>query len=129
MSRQSDDPIARIRATIAAIPRGSVASYGEIAERAGLPGRARMVGRVLGDTPADAPLPWHRVLRASGEFAFPRGSKPAREQQRRLQAEGVEVTNGRVSIGRFGWGRNLDAELWGAPGPIPPPARKRRTPA
>jgi len=124
MSRQAEDPIDAIRATVAAIPRGSVASYGEIAERAGLPGRARLVGKVLGDTPTDAPLPWYRVLRSSGQFAFPKGSKSFREQQRRLQAEGVSVTNGRVSLARFGWGRNLDAELWGAPAP-PPPRKKR----
>jgi methylated-DNA-protein-cysteine methyltransferase-like protein len=123
MSRQAEDPIDAIRATVAAIPRGSVASYGEIAARAGLPGRARLVGKVLGDTPAAAPLPWHRVLRSSGQFAFPKGSKPYREQQRRLQAEGVTVTNGRVALARFGWGRNLDAEMWGMP---PPPPRRKK---
>jgi methylated-DNA-protein-cysteine methyltransferase-like protein len=116
-----DDPIVRIYATVAAIPRGRVASYGEIAVRAGLPGRARLVGRALRETPADTQLPWHRVLRASGEFAFPRGSKSYREQQRRLQAEGVTVLRGRVPLARFGWGRDLDAELW-AP---PPGARKK----
>jgi methylated-DNA-protein-cysteine methyltransferase-like protein len=122
MPRQSelpDDPIAAIRATVAAIPRGRVASYGEVAHRAGLPGRARLVGRVLGDTPAEAPLPWHRVLRSSGEFAFPRGSRAFREQQRRLAAEGVDTARGRVDLARYGWGRDLDAELWGAPPPAP----------
>lgn len=122
MPRQlDDDPIARIRATVAAIPRGRVASYGEVAQRAGLPGRARMVGRVLRDAPADTPLPWHRVLRASGQFAFPPGSKAFREQGRRLLAEGVGVLRGRVALARFGWGRDLDAELW-----APPLASRRR---
>lgn len=111
----NDDPMARIRATVAAIPRGRVASYGEIAQRAGLPGRARLVGRVLRETPADTPLPWHRVLRSNGEFAFPKGSKNHREQQRRLEAEAVSVLRGRVAIARFGWGRDLDAELWAPP--------------
>lgn len=119
-----DDPIARIHATVAAIPRGRVASYGEIAVRAGLPGRARLVGRALRETPAGTPLPWHRVLRASGEFAFPRGSKAFREQQRRLEAEGVNVQRGRVALARFGWGRDLDVELW-----APPPSPNRRTKA
>ena len=45
---------AAIRSVIAAIPRGSVTSYGEIATRAGLPGRARLVGRVLADAGAGA---------------------------------------------------------------------------
>jgi methylated-DNA-protein-cysteine methyltransferase-like protein len=117
-----DDPIARIHATVAAIPRGRVASYGEIAVRAGLPGRARLVGRALRETPAGTQLPWHRVLRASGEFAFPRGSKAFREQQRRLEAEGVNVLRGRVALASFGWGRDVDAELW-----APPLAPNRRT--
>jgi methylated-DNA-protein-cysteine methyltransferase-like protein len=101
-----------IRRAVAAIPRGCVASYGEIAARAGLAGRARLVGRVLGDAGADAKLPWHRVLRADGRFAFPPGSRGFREQRARLLGEGVVVGNGRVDLARYGWGRNLDAEIW-----------------
>jgi methylated-DNA-protein-cysteine methyltransferase-like protein len=101
-----------IRRVVAAIPRGRVASYGEIAARAGLPGRARMVGRVLGDAGAEAKLPWHRVLRSDGRFAFAPGSRGFREQRARLIEEGVVVADGRVDLMRFGWQRNLDAELW-----------------
>lgn len=101
-----------IRRVIAAIPRGCVVSYGEIAARAGLPGRARLVGRVLGDAGAGAKLPWHRVLRSDGRFAFAPGSRAFREQRARLIEEGVVVANGRVELARFGWQRNLDAELW-----------------
>lgn len=103
---------AAIRRTVAAIPRGCVASYGEVAARAGLPGRARLVGRVLGDAGAEAKLPWHRVLRSDGKIALPAGSRGHREQRQRLLAEGVIVANGRVDLARFGWQRNLDAELW-----------------
>src|SRR6478736_5331427 len=88
---------AAIRRVIAAIPRGKVTSYGEIAVRAGLPGRARLVGR---------------VLRSNGRFAFAPGSRGFREQRARLLEEGVAVVAGRVDIARFGWQRNLDAELW-----------------
>ena len=101
-----------IRRTVAAIPRGCVASYGEIAARAGLAGRARLVGKVLGDAGAAAKLPWHRVLRSDGRFAFPPGSRGFREQRARLLEEGVAVIAGRVDLARFGWGRNLDAEIW-----------------
>ena len=101
-----------IRRVVAAIPRGCVASYGEIAARAGLAGRARLVGKVLGDAGADAKLPWHRVLRSDGRFAFSPGSQAFREQRARLIGEGVVVANGRVNLARFGWGRNLDAEIW-----------------
>ena len=103
---------AAIRRAIAAIPHGCVASYGEIAARAGLPRRARLVGRVLRDAGDAAQLPWHRVLRADGRIAFPAGSRGYREQRARLLDEGVRVVSGRVDLNRFGWQRNLDAELW-----------------
>jgi methylated-DNA-protein-cysteine methyltransferase-like protein len=103
---------AAILRTIAAIPRGRVASYGEIAARAGLPGRARLVGRILGEY-SGLKLPWQRVLRSDGRIAFPAGSRGYREQRARLLEEGVAVTRGRVDIKRFGWQRNVDAEIWG----------------
>ncbi len=109
------DRNARIDAAIAAIPPGRVASYGAIAARAGLPGRARLVGRLLGEVPAGLSLPWFRVLRASGQIAMPPGSRGFREQSRRLRAEGVEVRNGRVPLARFGLDANLDRDLWGLP--------------
>jgi methylated-DNA-protein-cysteine methyltransferase-like protein len=102
-----------IRRTIASIPRGCVASYGEIADRAGLPRRARLVGRVLRETPEDVGLPWFRVLRADGRIAFPPGSRSFRDQVRRLAADGVLVRNGRVDLALHGWERDLDGLLWG----------------
>jgi methylated-DNA-protein-cysteine methyltransferase-like protein len=106
---------ARVYAAIAAIPRGRVASYGAIAARAGLPGRARLVGKLLGQTPPDMTLPWHRVLRASGQVALPPGSRGFREQCRLLRAEGIEVKDGRVPLSRFGLDADLDRALWGLP--------------
>ncbi|MFT3792839.1 MAG: MGMT family protein [Rudaea sp.] len=103
---------AAIVRTIRAIPPGRVASYGEIAARAGLPRHARLVGRVLGDAGADAKLPWHRVLRSDGRFAFQPGSRAFREQRARLIGEGVAVKAGRVDLARFGWQCDLDAEIW-----------------
>lgn len=110
------DPSAILRA-IGSIPEGSVASYGELAARAGLPGRARLVGRILHDM-SDAKLPWHRVLRSDGRIAFPPGSRSFREQVRRLAGEGVLVVRGRVDLSRHGWDRNLDAALWAPPVPM-----------
>ncbi|MEO8801914.1 MAG: MGMT family protein [Rudaea sp.] len=103
---------AAIVRTIAAIPSGRVASYGEIAQRAGLPRRARLVGRVLRGADPRLKLPWHRVLRADGRIAFAVGSKGFREQRERLVVEGVVVVKGRVDLVRFGWQRDLDAQLW-----------------
>ncbi len=111
------DPAAILRA-IRSIPEGCVASYGELAARAGLPGRARMVGRILAEMP-DEKLPWHRVLRSDGRIAFPPGSRSFREQVRRLAGEGIVVVRGRVDLSRHGWDRNLDAALW-----APPAAKK-----
>lgn len=103
-------PEDRILAAIRAIPRGQVAGYGEVAHRAGLPGRARLAARILSQND-DPTLPWHRVLRSDGRIAFPEGSKAWREQSRRLRAEGVNVENGRVKRTRPA--DDLDAALWG----------------
>jgi methylated-DNA-protein-cysteine methyltransferase related protein len=111
-----------IHDAIAAIPPGRVASYGEIAARAGLPGRARLVGRLLREAGEAAALPWHRVLRANGTLAFAPRSRAFLEQKRRLAAEGVSLRGNRVDLPRFGWQRDLDAELWAPPAP---PARRR----
>ncbi len=104
---------AAIRRVVAAVPPGCVASYGEIAARAGLPRRARLVGRVLAEAPDALGLPWFRVLRADGHLAFRPGSADFREQVRRLEAEGVEVRKGRVDRSRYGWSQDLDRTLWG----------------
>jgi methylated-DNA-protein-cysteine methyltransferase related protein len=81
---------------IAAIPRGRVATYGEVARAAGLPGRARQSAYALRMAPAQLHLPWHRVLGAGGRIVFAPGSAAFREQARRLRSEGVRVREGRV---------------------------------
>ncbi|HCB17956.1 MAG TPA: cysteine methyltransferase, partial [Alteromonas sp.] len=63
-------PAERIWHTVGLIPEGNVASYGKIADLAGLPGRARYVGYCLRNVPASLKLPWHRVLRSNGQIAF-----------------------------------------------------------
>lgn len=108
------DAAQRIYAAIRAIPAGEVAGYGEVARRAGLPGRARLVARLL-STGAEAGLPWHRVLRSDGRIAFPEGSEGWREQSARLRAEGVLVEQGRVK-GLARRRPSLDEALWGPRG-------------
>ena len=106
----ADPPAAdRILAAIRAVPRGSVAGYGHIARRAGLPGRARLVARILGQN-EDPGLPWHRILRSDGRIAFPAGSPGFEEQARRLRTEGIEVRNGRVRMPESD--ESLDAAMW-----------------
>ena len=100
----------RILAAIRAVPRGQVAGYGHIARRAGLPGRARLVAKILAGN-EDPGLPWHRILRSDGRIAFPEGSRGWREQSQRLRAEGVAVERGRVRMPAAD--ASLDAMIWG----------------
>lgn len=96
----------RIWRVVRAVPRGRVASYAQVAYEAGLPGRARMVGRALADAGASAKLPWHRVINAQGRIALPRSSTAYVEQKSRLVAEGVIFEAGdRVSFAKYGWKR------------------------
>jgi len=89
----------RILAVIRAIRRGRVASYGEVARRAGLSGRARLVGFVLRTCPLADGVPWHRVVCASGRIAV-RSVAAMRRQRALLVAEGVRVSaSGRIEDG------------------------------
>lgn len=98
-----------ILAAVRAVPPGQVAGYGGIARRAGFPGRARLVARILSGND-DPKLPWHRILRSDGRIAFPPDSPGFTEQSQRLRAEGVDVHNGRVRMPRDD--DSLDAALW-----------------
>lgn len=103
----ANDNNQRIWQTVLAIPEGKVASYGQIADLAGLPGRARMVGKALGRAPDSLQLPWFRVVRSSGEIAFPRDSDAARRQTRLLEQDEVPVKNNRVRLKEYGWKPDL----------------------
>lgn len=95
---------ARVRATVDSIPRGKVATYGQVALEAGLPGRARMVGRLMRELPRGSGLPWHRVVNAAGKSSLDPRSRSGREQLARLEREGVEVSaSGRIDLALHGW--------------------------
>jgi methylated-DNA-protein-cysteine methyltransferase-like protein len=84
------------------IPRGRVATYGDVATAAGLEGHARQVGYALHDLPSGSNVPWHRVINAKGEISI-RSAGDSHELQRLLlEAEGVEFDlAGRVDLKRF----------------------------
>ena len=105
---------AAIRRAVRAIKRGTFASYGEVARRAGLPGRARLVGQVLRESGDEERLPWHRVTGAGGRIAFPAGSANARKQLRLLAARRCEdARQSRAGAAHAGVAtRSLDALLW-----------------
>jgi len=94
----------RIYKIVRQIPRGRVATYGQIAELAGLEGHARQVGYALHSLPDNLKLPWHRVINARGEVS-PRTGGDSHELQRKLlEAEGVKFDGkGRVDLERFAW--------------------------
>ena len=117
MAGNADDAVKAILAVVARIPRGRVTTYGSVAARAGLPGRARLVGKVLRELPTGKRVPWHRVIAAAGRIALPASSPSRQRQIERLQREGVFVVHGRVDMERHGWsaaaGDDLDRLLWG----------------
>jgi methylated-DNA-protein-cysteine methyltransferase-like protein len=102
----------RIWETIQDIPPGCVASYGQIAEIAGVPRGARQVGYALRHTPEGLELPWHRVVQSSGKSAFDPNSRAFGTQRDRLADEGVVVLKGRVNMSRYRWEPDLDELLW-----------------
>ncbi|MFG0252467.1 MAG: MGMT family protein [Phycisphaerales bacterium JB038] len=93
----------RIYAVVRRIPRGKVATYGQVAELAGLAGHARQVGYALHATPEDVDIPWHRVINAKGEISL--GDRFGKNEQRRLlEAEGVVFNEqGRISLRTHRW--------------------------
>ncbi|MDZ7768110.1 MAG: MGMT family protein [Woeseiaceae bacterium] len=106
------DRAARIIATVRDIPPGRVASYGQVAELAGIPRGARQVGAALRQLPAGHDVPWHRVITASGRLAFDADSESWHRQKDRLAAEGIALVGGRVSMVRYRWQPDLDELLW-----------------
>lgn len=93
----------RIWQIIQAIPEGKVASYGQVANQAGLVNAARMVGNVLRQLPAGSKLPWHRVVNAQGKISLPLNSEAYLLQKQRLLAEGIIFNNGKIAQHYFIW--------------------------
>lgn len=106
---------------VRAIPHGRVMAYGEVAARAGLPGRARFVARVLATT-TERGLPWHRVVGSGGRLALAAESEAGARQRHRLAAEGLVIRGSRVVVVAVGEPPDLDVALWG---PRAGPARAR----
>jgi methylated-DNA-protein-cysteine methyltransferase-like protein len=96
----------RIYAVVRRIPRGRVATYGQVAELAGLPGRARQVGYALHALPDGSAVPWHRVVNAAGSCSL--RSVPGAELTQRLllEREGIRFdARGRVALAKVRWRR------------------------
>jgi methylated-DNA-protein-cysteine methyltransferase-like protein len=92
----------RVYAVVRRIPRGRVATYGQVAKLAGLGRNARQVGYALHALPEWNDVPWHRVINARGEISLPRSTGADVTQRLRLEKEGIEFDGrGRIDLRRF----------------------------
>lgn len=96
----------RTLALVAKIPRGKVATYGQIAALAGKPHGARGVAWLLSSSARAHGLPWQRVIGSKGRISFPPGSAAFVRQRALLRREGVDVeTDGTVELAAHRWSR------------------------
>ena len=104
----------RIWQTVQSIPYSKVACYGQIADLAGLPGKARLVGKALGKVPENGwrgrSVPWYRVINSQGKISFPVENENFTKQKQLLQDEQVVVIGSRIKLKDFQWQPDL-AEL------------------
>jgi len=114
--------LARLRRVIAAVPRGRVVTYGQVAEAAGFPRAARLTVRAL--QRADE-LPWHRVVASGGRIALP--GEEGREQRLRLKLEGVTFRGGRVRMDLHAWNPARSRKRRSGKGTIDPLRKSTRT--
>ena len=97
----SDSPSKRIYEAVKRIPKGKVATYGQVAEMAGDKNMARAVGNALHKNPEPGVIPCHRVVNSKGQLAGEFAFGGAWKQGDLLRAEGVEVVDGRVNLKEF----------------------------
>ncbi len=93
----------RIWQVVYRIPKGQVATYGQIALLAGLPRAARLAGSSLKGLPKDTSIPWHRVINAQGRISLPPSSPSYKEQIKRLTEEGILIHNQKISLRDYLW--------------------------
>lgn len=88
---------------VSMVPEGFVATYGQVAQLAGLGRAARFVGTTLKQLPPGSSLPWHRVVNSSGRISLPEGSDSYRRQKKLLEDEGIAFINNRINLKVHGW--------------------------
>lgn len=98
----TDSPTKRIYEAVKKIPRGKVATYGRVAELAGNPRMSRAVGNALHKNPDPEHIPCYRVVNAKGDLAEAFVFGGVNMQEKLLEADGVEVVNGRVDLEKYG---------------------------
>ena len=96
--------------TVKQIPKGKVATYGDVAKLSGLPGQQRLVGYALHNLPANSRIPWQRVINAQGRISLPRRTGGYRRQKKLLQEEGVVFSNETIDLDEYGLLQSLERE-------------------
>jgi methylated-DNA-protein-cysteine methyltransferase-like protein len=93
----------RIYEAIRHIPRGRVATYGQIARLAGIPGHARQVGYALHRLPHESDVPWHRVINEKGRISL-HSERSGALQQSILESEGIVFdAEGTIPLRKYRW--------------------------
>lgn len=103
MVRRIPTTYERIWAVVQRIPRGRVATYGQVAAHAGFPQQGRLAGYAMHALPAGNEVPWHRVIAAGGRIALPEADGHATLQRALLESEGVPFRGKRVDLERCVW--------------------------
>ena len=104
MARRSDSAYQKIYEVVRRIPRGRVATYGQVARLAGLGGAARQVGYALHCLDGKTGVPWQRVINARGEVSARAEREMENVQRALLKAEGIAFNaTGRVDLDHFRW--------------------------
>ena len=102
--KNSNELAIPILAVIQQIPKGRVASYGQIAKLAGLPKHARLVSYVLKHLDPASNIPWYRVINSQGKLSLAKLDEYGQNiQQLKLQDEGVYMLNGKVNLKHYQW--------------------------
>jgi methylated-DNA-protein-cysteine methyltransferase related protein len=96
--------------TVKQIPKGKVATYGDVAKLSGLPGQQRLVGYALHNLPVNSKIPWQRVVNAQGRISLPRGRRGYERQKKLLEKEGILFIDEAVDLDRYGLLQSLDRE-------------------
>lgn len=104
MVKKQDSNYTVIYGIIKKIPEGRVATYGQIARLAGLPGHARLVGYALHSSPEALALPWHRVINGRGELSRLPDPDSSLRQRELLALEGIVLdASGKIDLKKFRW--------------------------
>ncbi|GAA4873603.1 MGMT family protein [Ferrimonas pelagia] len=102
----------KIWKTLQQVPTGKVVTYGQLADLAGLPGRARLAARALRVAPKEMALPWYRVIGAGGKISIPKDNPGFARQMELLRSEEVVVNNGRLKLSEYQWQPDLADLMW-----------------